>query len=92
MAVMKQPPVRTDIQAQAKVVRIIDENQIRIARRERKRSSPPLKPEWNDHEAKRKRRVAKYKRYETEGKVKSSLNEGFRTFKIACIKVVATLV
>lgn len=106
MAVMKEPPMRTDIQPQAKIVKITDENQIRIARsreraspgvlsdarRERKRSPPPLKPDWNDHEAKRRRRVAKYKRYETEGKVKSSLKEGFRTFKIACIKVVSTLV
>ncbi|XP_027933897.1 uncharacterized protein LOC114189512 [Vigna unguiculata] len=64
-------------------------------RKERKSSwsrSPPQKPEWDDQEAKRKRRVAKYKHYEVEGKVKSSLKEGFHTFKFTCKKVVATLV
>jgi len=60
------------------------------ARRERKRRgslSAPQKSLWNDLEAKRKRRVAKYKLYEAEGKMK----EGLRNFKMACIKVVAGL-
>ncbi|KAK7356138.1 hypothetical protein VNO80_15404 [Phaseolus coccineus] len=62
------------------------------ARRERKRggSRPPAqKSHWNDLEAKRKRRVAKYNLYEAEGKAKSSLKEGLYTFKQACMKVVA---
>ncbi|TKY52291.1 ATP-dependent DNA helicase Q 1 [Spatholobus suberectus] len=61
-------------------------------RRERKHygsMSPPHKSRWNDNESKRKRRVAKYKFYEAEGKAKSSLKEGFRSFKITCMKIVA---
>ena len=63
------------------------------ARRERKHSGsrPPQKSHWNDLEAKRKRRVAKYNLYESEGKAKSSLKEGLHTFKQTCMKVVAGL-
>ncbi|RDX91569.1 hypothetical protein CR513_26417, partial [Mucuna pruriens] len=60
-------------------------------RRERKHHgsmSPPSTSLWNDKEMKRKRRVAKYKFYEAEGKFKSSLKEGFRNFKYTCMKIV----
>lgn len=46
---------------------------------------------WNEAERKRKRRVAKYKFYATEGKIKRSLKKGFRWFKIKCIKIVSNL-
>nr|KYP74368.1 hypothetical protein KK1_007044 [Cajanus cajan] len=48
----------------------------------------PRKSEWDDHDSKRKRRVAKYKLYEAEGKTKSSLQRGFHSFKIKCKKMV----
>ncbi|KAL5853905.1 hypothetical protein ACOSQ3_009023 [Xanthoceras sorbifolium] len=41
----------------------------------------PMKTWWNDPETKRKKRVAKYKFYSVEGKVKSSLKKGFRWMK-----------
>ena len=44
---------------------------------------------WNDPERKRKRRVAKYKLYATEGKIKRSVKKGFRWLKIKCIKIVS---
>jgi len=43
---------------------------------------------WNDKDLKRKRRVATYKLYAAQGKVKSSLQKGFHRFKIACKKIV----
>ncbi|XP_057718156.1 uncharacterized protein LOC130932760 [Arachis stenosperma] len=43
---------------------------------------------WNDAERKRKRRVAKYKLYATEGKFKHSIKKGFRWLKIKWIKMV----
>ncbi|KAK7397128.1 hypothetical protein VNO78_18295 [Psophocarpus tetragonolobus] len=46
---------------------------------------------WNDAERKRKRRVAKYKLYAAEGKLKRSFKKGFRWFKIKCIKIVTNL-
>ncbi|KAK7337699.1 hypothetical protein VNO77_18284 [Canavalia gladiata] len=42
---------------------------------------------WNDPERKRKRRVAKYKLYSAEGKIKHSLKKGLRWLKIKCIKI-----
>ncbi|KAJ1385609.1 hypothetical protein SESBI_41573 [Sesbania bispinosa] len=50
-------------------------------------SSPPHKSWWKDNEMKRKRRVAKYKLYAAEGRLKTSLKKGFRSFK----KLVATI-
>ena len=46
---------------------------------------------WNDNEAKRKRRVAKYKLYAAEGKLKSSLKKRFRSIKVTCMKIVTSL-
>nr|KYP71286.1 hypothetical protein KK1_010537 [Cajanus cajan] len=43
---------------------------------------------WNDPENKRKRRVAKYKLYAKEGKLKHSVKKGLRWFKNKCIKIV----
>lgn len=43
---------------------------------------------WNDPEMKRKRRVAKYKLYAAEGKVKSSFKNGFRWLRHKCSKMV----
>ncbi|MED6193102.1 hypothetical protein PIB30_015986 [Stylosanthes scabra] len=42
---------------------------------------------WNDAERKRKRRVAKYKLYATEGKFKHSIKKGFRWLKIKWIRM-----
>ncbi|KAE9598165.1 hypothetical protein Lalb_Chr15g0077641 [Lupinus albus] len=46
---------------------------------------------WNDPEKKRKRRVAKYKVYASEGKFKHSIKKGFRWIKIKWIKIVTNL-
>ncbi|XP_061371932.1 uncharacterized protein LOC133314467 [Gastrolobium bilobum] len=43
---------------------------------------------WNNPERKRKRRVAKYKLYTSEGKFKQSVKNGFRWLKIKCFKFV----
>ncbi|KAL2325576.1 hypothetical protein Fmac_024634 [Flemingia macrophylla] len=55
-------------------------------------SLPPSNSMWHDNELKRQRRVAKYKRYEVEGKTKSSLHKGFTSFKITCKKMVDNLI
>ncbi|KAG8363873.1 hypothetical protein BUALT_Bualt19G0067800 [Buddleja alternifolia] len=39
-------------------------------------------------EWKRKKRIAKYKLYSVEGKVKNSLRKGFRWFKNTCSRIV----
>lgn len=46
---------------------------------------------WNEAERKRRRRVAKYKFYAAEGKLKHSVKKGFRWLKIKCIKIVSNL-
>ncbi|KEH43095.1 hypothetical protein MtrunA17_Chr1g0192561 [Medicago truncatula] len=43
---------------------------------------------WNDKDSKRKRRVATYRLYAAQGKLKSSLQKGYHRFKIACKKIV----
>lgn len=53
--------------------------------------APPRPLWWNDKEMKRKRRVAIYKLYAAQGKLKSSLKKGFHNFKITCKKIVADL-
>ncbi|CAJ1869060.1 unnamed protein product [Sphenostylis stenocarpa] len=51
------------------------------------------KSSWwcNEAERKRQRRVAKYKLYATEGKIKHSFKKGFRWFKIKCINIARSL-
>lgn len=43
---------------------------------------------WNDNDSKRKRRVARYKAYSSESKLKGSLKKGFRSIKIKCMNLV----
>ncbi|KAI4378069.1 hypothetical protein MLD38_015606 [Melastoma candidum] len=43
---------------------------------------------WTDPEMKRKRRVAKYKMYSAEGKIKESLKKGIRWIKRKCSRIV----
>ncbi|EEF49942.1 conserved hypothetical protein [Ricinus communis] len=43
---------------------------------------------WNAPETKRKKRVAQYKFYAVEGKVKISIKKGFRWFKKTCSRIV----
>ncbi|KAF8089660.1 hypothetical protein N665_0500s0025 [Sinapis alba] len=50
--------------------------------------SKTLKGWWNDPEIKRKRRVAKYKLYSAEGKVKKSLRKSYKWIKIQCAKII----
>ncbi|XP_048626177.1 uncharacterized protein LOC125593864 [Brassica napus] len=50
--------------------------------------SKTLKGWWNDPEIKRKRRVAKYKLYSAEGKVKKSLKKSYKWIKIQCAKII----
>ncbi|KAF5454163.1 hypothetical protein F2P56_023846, partial [Juglans regia] len=46
---------------------------------------------WNDPEMKRRRRVAKYKFYSVEGKMKISLKKGMHWLKNKCIVMVRRL-
>ncbi|KAK9673292.1 hypothetical protein RND81_12G158200 [Saponaria officinalis] len=46
-----------------------------------------VKAWYNNPEQKRKRRVAKYKIYSIEGKMKASFKKGFRWFKRKCSRV-----
>merc|ERR1712183_806554 len=57
----------------------------------KKASSLAVKKWWNDPEMKRRRRVAKYKLYSAEGKLKSSLKKGFRWIKRKCVMIVRRL-
>ncbi|KAJ3676084.1 hypothetical protein LUZ60_003496 [Juncus effusus] len=43
---------------------------------------------FNDPEMKRKRRVASYKSYSVEGKVKNSIKKGYRWIKIKCSELI----
>ncbi|CAN0897230.1 hypothetical protein LINGRAHAP2_LOCUS19005 [Linum grandiflorum] len=47
-----------------------------------------LKLWWNSPDAKRKKRVARYKLYAVEGKVKSSLKKSCKWIKRACSRIV----
>lgn len=52
-------------------------------------SRSDLKPwSFNDPEAKRKKRIYKYKVYTAEGKVKASLKRGLRWIKNKCSEIV----
>ncbi|OIT05422.1 PREDICTED: uncharacterized protein LOC109222524 [Nicotiana attenuata] len=55
-----------------------------------KSTSGSISKSWslNDPEFQRKRRVASYKVYSVEGKVKGSLRRSFRWFKDKCTQVV----
>ncbi|KAK4273404.1 hypothetical protein QN277_021815 [Acacia crassicarpa] len=56
------------------------------------RSSSRGKNWWkNDPETKRRRRLAKYKRYTTEGKLKTSFKKAVRWLKIRCVAVITAL-
>ncbi|ESQ39395.1 hypothetical protein EUTSA_v10001686mg [Eutrema salsugineum] len=48
------------------------------------------KPSWgfNDAEMKRKKRIARYKAYTVEGKVKSTLKNGLRWIRNKCSQIV----
>lgn len=54
------------------------------------RTSQPASKLWgfNDPETRRKKRIARYKAYAVEGKVKSSLREGLRWIKNKCSQFV----
>ncbi|KAJ8752476.1 hypothetical protein K2173_004764 [Erythroxylum novogranatense] len=51
---------------------------------------PPLhkKPRWESAESKRKKRVAQYKLYAVEAKVKGTIKKGLRWFKKTCCRIV----
>ncbi|KAL5983609.1 hypothetical protein ACLOJK_017697 [Asimina triloba] len=53
-------------------------------------SSPPVSSlrGFNDPETKRKRRVAGYKAYALEGKVRASFRKGFEWIKLKCAQMV----
>ncbi|KAA0033960.1 DUF3511 domain protein [Cucumis melo var. makuwa] len=44
---------------------------------------------WKKPEMKRRQRVAKYKLYAVEGKVKSSIKKGFRWIKTKCSRIIS---
>lgn len=51
-------------------------------------NSEVIKSWWKDPESKRKRRVAMYKVYTLEGKIKGSIKKASRWFKKRCSKLV----
>jgi len=53
-----------------------------------KRSSKSAKSWWNSPETKRKKRVARYKLYAVEGKVKSSIKKGLCWVKRTCYRII----
>lgn len=54
-------------------------------------NNKPFKLWWNDPEMKRRGRVAKYKFYGAEGKMKMSLKKGYRWIKKKCLEIVRNL-
>ncbi|KAL7084104.1 hypothetical protein ACP275_14G204200 [Erythranthe tilingii] len=52
------------------------------------RAVRPVGRPWHDGEWKRRKRVAKYKFYSVEGKVKNSFRKGLRWFKKTCSRIV----
>ncbi|CAL1407626.1 unnamed protein product [Linum trigynum] len=54
----------------------------------RQRDGNALKVWWNSPDAKRKKRVARYKLYAMEGKVKSSLKKSCRWVKQTCSRII----
>lgn len=56
----------------------------------RRSSASSVRPSWglNDAEMKRKKRIARYKAYTVEAKVKSSLKNGFRWIRNKCCQIV----
>ncbi|KAL1226255.1 hypothetical protein V5N11_017724 [Cardamine amara subsp. amara] len=56
----------------------------------RKSNASSAKPSWSltDAEIKRKKRLAKYKAYTLQGKVKSTFKNGFRWIKNKCSQIV----
>ncbi|KAK0582495.1 hypothetical protein LWI29_026198 [Acer saccharum] len=59
-----------------------------VMMKEKRNTKNTLKMWWNDPETKRRKRVAKYKFYSVEGKVKSSLKKGFRWMKKKCSHII----
>ncbi|KAM1442656.1 hypothetical protein ACFX10_010277 [Malus domestica] len=76
-------------------IRQCSDLQVRVggtkATKERSSSTKSLKLWWNDPEIKRRGRVARYKLYDAEGKVKRSLKKGYRWFKKKCLEIVRTI-
>ncbi|KAK0599231.1 hypothetical protein LWI29_003455 [Acer saccharum] len=62
-----------------------------VMMKEKRNTKNTLKMWWNDLETKRRKRVAKYKFYSVEGKVKSSLKKGFRWMKKKCSRIIHDL-
>ncbi|CAF2093188.1 hypothetical protein BRARA_E00048 [Brassica rapa] len=56
----------------------------------RRSNASSTRPSWgvNDAEMKRKKRIARYKAYTVEGKVKSTFKNGFRWIKNKCYQIV----
>ncbi|KAL7120030.1 hypothetical protein ACP275_02G098300 [Erythranthe tilingii] len=52
------------------------------------KARPVERPWYSDGELKRRNRIAKYKYYSVEGKVKNSFNKGLRWLKKTCSIVV----
>lgn len=46
---------------------------------------------WTNREMRRKRRVVKYKLYAAEGKLKSSMEKGFRSLRNTCTKIMTRI-
>ncbi|PIN01380.1 hypothetical protein CDL12_26110 [Handroanthus impetiginosus] len=52
------------------------------------RTRPVSRPWYSGGELKRRKRIAKYKLYSVEGKVKKSFSKGLRWFKNTCSRIV----
>uniref|UniRef100_A0A1J3D9Y0 DUF3511 domain protein n=1 Tax=Noccaea caerulescens TaxID=107243 RepID=A0A1J3D9Y0_NOCCA len=65
-------------------------NQIYRSPPARRSNASSVRPSWglNDAEMKRKKRIARYKAYTVEAKVKSSLKNGYRWIRNKCCQIV----
>lgn len=65
-------------------------NNLEMTSKSKKTNETSVKKWWfSDPEFQRKKRVASYKVYGVEGKVKGTLKNGFRWLKSKCAKVVS---
>ncbi|KAG7630177.1 hypothetical protein ISN44_As03g005430 [Arabidopsis suecica] len=77
-----QSPIKTDIW------RKMSYKDMLVRARRSSSHSTLFKGWWNDPEIKRKRRVAKYKLYSAEGKMKITLRKSYKWIKIQCSKII----
>ncbi|KFK37980.1 hypothetical protein AALP_AA3G054700 [Arabis alpina] len=81
-------PKRTRVPMSSDLWRKVSYKDLPVRPRRSSSRSTSLKGWWNDPEIKRKRRVAKYKLYSAEGRMKQSLRKSYKWIKIQCSKFI----